>query len=259
MMGAMLPQWIPGGPRQLVGDFVGKKDFASVEGSKELPYQFDGVSVSYHNVQVPVPLGYWRSVGHSHNAFVVESFVDELAHAAGVDPLEFRRKHLAADSRERRVLDAVAAAASWGNAPAGHYQGIAVHDSFQSCVAEVVEISLVDGKPKLEHVYCAIDCGQVINPDIVRDQMIGGIVFALSAALHGEITLKNGAVEQSNYHDYQLLRQTDTPPMTVVLVESAAPPTGVGEPGTPPAAPALANALFAATGERQRRLPLRMG
>jgi CO/xanthine dehydrogenase Mo-binding subunit len=259
MMGAMLPQWIPGGPRQWVGDFVGKKDFASVEGSKELPYAFDGVSVSYCNVPVPIPLGYWRSVGHSHTAFVVESFVDELAHAAGMDPLAFRRQHLPESSRQRRVLDAVARAANWGNAPAGRFQGIAVHDSFHSCVAEVVEVSRIDGKVQLEHVYCAIDCGQVINPDIVRDQMIGGIVFALSAALHGEITLKDGAVEQSNYHDYPLLRQTDTPPMTVVLVDSSAPPTGVGEPGTPPAAPALANALFAATGERQRRLPLRLG
>ena len=259
LMGAMFPQWVPGGARQLVGDFVGKKDFASVEGSKELPYAFDGVSVSCHNVPVPIPLGYWRSVGHSHNAFVVESFVDELAHATGIDPVEFRRKHLPADSRERRVMDAAAEAANWGHAAAGRFQGIAVHDSFHSCVAQVVELSLVDGKPKLEHVYCAVDCGQVINPDIVKDQMIGGIVFALSAALHGEITLKDGAVVQSNYHDYPLLRQTDTPPMTVVLLDSTAPPTGVGEPGTPPAPPALAGGRKQRVGERQRRLPLRLG
>ncbi len=256
--GSMLPQWVPGGARRLVGKAVGRKDFASVEGAKDLPYAFAGVSVEYHNLRLPVPLGYWRSVGHSHTAFVVESFVDELAHAADICPLAFRRRYLAEDAPERRVLDAVAEAANWGNAAAGRYQGLAVHASFKSAVAEVVEVSLVDGKPKLEHVYCAVECGRVVNPDIVRDQMIGGIVFALSAALYGEITLKDGAVEQGNYHDYPLLRQNEVPPMTVVLLDSEGPPTGVGEPGTPPAAPALANALFAATGVRQRRLPLQL-
>jgi CO/xanthine dehydrogenase Mo-binding subunit len=258
LAGAMLPQWVPGGARRLAGSAVARKDFASVEGAKELPYLFDGISVQYRNLPVPVPLGYWRSVGHSHTAFVVESFVDELAHAAGTCPLAFRRRYLPPDAPERRVLDAVAKAANWGNTAPGRFQGLAVHASFHSVVAEVVEVSLVDGKPRLEHVYCAVDCGQVINPDIVRDQMIGGIVFALSAALYGEITLKNGAVEQGNYHDYPVLRQNEVPPMTVVLVDSDAPPTGVGEPGTPPAAPALANALFAATGVRQRRLPLQL-
>lgn len=258
LAGSMLPQWVPGGAHRLVGRVVARKDFASVEGAKELPYTFAGISVQYRNLPVPVPLGYWRSVGHSHTAFVVESFVDELAHTAGICPLAFRRRHLSRDAPERRVLDAVAEAANWGRAAPGRFQGLAVHASFHSVVAEVVEISLADGKPKLEHVYCAVDCGQVINPDIVRDQMIGGIVFALSAALYGEITLKDGAVEQSNYHDYPILRQNEMPPMTVVLLDSDAPPTGVGEPGTPPAAPALANALFAATGVRQRRLPLQL-
>jgi len=258
LAGSMLPQWVPGSARRMVGRVVARKDFASVEGAKELPYRFDGVSVQYRNLPVPVPLGYWRSVGHSHTAFVVESFVDELAHAAGLCPLAFRRRYLAEDAPERRVLDAVAEAANWGRAAPGRFQGLAVHASFHSVVAEVVEVSLQDGKPKLEHVYCAVDCGRVINPDIVRDQMVGGIVFALSAALYGEITLKDGAVEQGNYHDYPMLRQNEVPPMTVVLLDSEAPPTGVGEPGTPPAAPALANALFAATGVRQRRLPLQL-
>lgn len=255
---AMLPQWVPGSARKLMGNVMASKDFASVEGADSLPYRFDGVRVEYHNLPIPVPLGYWRSVGHSHTAFAVESFVDELAHAAEEDPLAFRRRHLPEDSRERRVLDAVAAAANWGRAAAGRFQGLALHASFHSYVAEVVELSLQDGKPRIEHVYCAIDCGQVINPQIVRDQMEGGIAFALSAALSGEITLKEGAVQQSNFHDYGMLRHTDMPEVTVVLVDSDAPPTGVGEPGTPPAAPALANALFAATGERQRRLPLRL-
>ena len=255
---AMLPQWVPGGARRLIGSAVASKDFASVEGADSLPYGFDGVQVEYHNLPIPVPLGYWRSVGHSHTAFAVECFVDELAHAAGEDPLTFRRRHLPQDSRERRVMDAVAEAARWGRAPAGRFQGLAVHASFHSFVAEVVEVSLRDGKPVIEHVYCAVDCGQVINPQIVRDQMEGGIAFALSAALQGEITLQGGAVQQGNFHDYGMLRHTDMPEVTVVLVDSSEPPTGVGEPGTPPAAPALANALFAATGQRQRQLPLRL-
>ncbi|HEY7775949.1 MAG TPA: molybdopterin cofactor-binding domain-containing protein, partial [Kineobactrum sp.] len=257
---SMLPQWVPGGARQLIGSVVAGKDFASVEGADELPYRFDGVSVQYHNLPVPLPLGYWRSVGHSHTAFVVESFIDELAHAAGVDPLAFRRAHLAEDSRQRRVLDAVATVANWGSPAAGRFQGIAVHESFHSVVAEVVEVSLqANGTPRIEHVYCAVECGQVINPDIVRDQMEGGIVFALSAALYGEITLENGSVQQGNYHDYPMLRHNEMPSMTVVIVDSNAAPSGVGEPGTPPAAPALGNALFAATGYRQRRLPFKLG
>lgn len=256
---AMFPQWVPGAAHNLIGKVVASKDFASVEGADSLPYSFDGVRVEYHNLRIPVPLGYWRSVGHSHTAFAVESFVDELAHAAGEDPLEFRRRHLPEDARERGVLDAVAKAANWGRAASGRFQGLAVHTSFQSYVAEVVEVSLQDGTPRIEHVYCAVDCGQVINPQIVRDQMEGGIAFALSAALQGEITLEDGAVQQSNFHDYGMLRHTNMPEVTVVLVDSKAAPTGVGEPGTPPSAPALANALFAATGERQRRLPLRLG
>lgn len=254
----LLPQWVPGSARQLLGDVVAGKDFSSVEGADSLPYRFDGVQVQYHNLPLPVPLGYWRSVGHSHTAFAVESFVDELAHAAGADPVAFRRRHLDPDSRQRRVLDAVAEAAAWGRAAAGRFQGVAVHESFHSVVAEVVEISLTDGKLRLEHVYCAVDCGQVVNPDIVRDQMEGGIVFALSAALYGEITLQDGAVQQSNYHDYAMLRHDTMPAVTVLLMDSSAPPSGVGEPGTPPAAPALANALFAATGQRQRSLPLQL-
>lgn len=256
---AMLPQWVPGGARNLIGKVVASEDFASVEGADSLPYGFDGVRVEYHNLPIPVPLGYWRSVGHSHTAFAVESFVDELAHAAGEDAVAFRRRHLPEGSRERGVLEAVARAANWGRAGEGRFQGLAVHTSFQSYVAEVVEVSVQDGKPRIEHVYCAVDCGQVINPQIVRDQMEGGIAFALSAALHGNITLQDGAVQQGNFHDYGMLRHTDMPEVTVVLVDSDAPPTGVGEPGTPPAAPALANALFAATGERQRRLPLSLG
>jgi isoquinoline 1-oxidoreductase beta subunit len=190
---------------------------------------------------------------------VVESFIDELAHASDIDPVEFRRKWLPQDSRNRQVLDKVAEMANWGKAPEGHFQGVAVHESFHSVVAEVVEISLRNGGVKLEKAYCAIHCGQVINPDIVVAQIEGGLLFGLTAALKGEITLEQGAVQQSNFHDYQALRMNEIPDIEVAIIESDGPPTGVGEPGTPPAAPALGNAIFAATGKRLRQLPFRLG
>ena len=143
-------------------------------------YEFDGISVQYHNLQLPVPIGFWRSVGHSHAGFIVESFIDELAVAARVDAVEFRRRHLPAESRHRRVLDAVAKLANWGQPPAGRFQGVAVHESFGTVVAEVAEITIENGKTKIEKFFCAVDCGQVINPDIVRDQMEGGIIFAVA-------------------------------------------------------------------------------
>jgi len=254
----ILPSWAPTGALRLVGDWVGKDDSAAVEGAKELPYDFDGISVEYHNLHVPVPLGFWRSVGHSHAAFIVESFIDELAVAAGVDGVEFRRTHLPLESRQRRALDEVTKLAKWGQAAAGRYQGVAVHESFGTVVAEVAEIVMVDGKPKIESFFCVVDCGQVINPDIVADQMEGGIIFALTGALYGEISLKDGAVQQSNFHDYPMLRHNETPAISVHVLDSTAPPSGAGEPGTPPAAPALANAIYAATGQRLRHLPLRL-
>jgi len=254
----MLPSWAPTGVLSIAGDWIAKDDFSSVEGAKELPYQFDAINVAYHNLQVPVPLGYWRSVGHSHSAFIVESFIDELAHAAQTDPLAFRRQYLPEGSRHRRVLDAVAKISRWGSLPHGRFHGIAVHESFGTVVAEVAEISLSGNSFTIEKYYCAVECGQVVNPDIVRDQMESGIAFALTAALYGEITLENGAVKQSNFNDYQILRHNEMPEVEVVIVDSSAAPSGVGEPGTPPAAPALANAIFSATGKRLRRLPLRL-
>jgi isoquinoline 1-oxidoreductase beta subunit len=207
-----------------------------------------------------VPVGFWRSVGHSHTAFFDESFVDELAVALKKDPFELRRELLAKQPRHLKVLETAAAEAGWGQPlPAGSGRGIALRASFGSIVAQVAEVA-VEGKTlQVRRVTCAIDCGPVVNPAIVRAQMESGIVYGLSAALYGEITLANGAVEQGNFPDYDAVRLADAPAMTVHLVDTGASQIGgVGEPGTPPIAPAVANAVFAATGKRLRDLPLRL-
>ena len=256
---AVMPGWIPSGLVNFGLGIVASRDPYSVEGASDLPYNFPHIEVGLNSVEIPVRLGYWRSVGHSHTAFVVESFIDELAHAAGIDPLEFRRRHLPADSRHQQVLNEVARISNWGSAPEGHYLGVAVHESFKSVVAQVVQISMNGDQPRLEKAYCAIHCGQVINPDIVRQQMEGGMLFGLTAALKSEITLQDGAVQQSNFHDYPMLRMNEAPEVVVAIVDSDSPPTGVGEPATPPAPAALGNAIFAATGKRLRDLPFRLG
>lgn len=232
-------------------------DRASVEGAAELPYAIPNILVDLHSPKLGVPVQWWRSVGHSHTAFVVESFIDELAHAASKDPYRFRRDLLAAHPRHRAVLDLAAEKAGWDQPlPRGQGRGIAVHASFGSFIAQVAEVSVEDGRVRVQRVVCAIDCGRVVNPDTVAAQMESGIVWALSAALHGEITLKDGEVEQSNFHNYPLLRIDEMPVVEVHIVSSGEPPSGVGEPGVPPAAPAVSNALFAATGKRIRSLPL---
>ncbi|KZX57110.1 hypothetical protein A3709_04935 [Halioglobus sp. HI00S01] len=254
----ILPSWIPDFLIDFGADMAAKKDGSATEGLKDIPYAFDHIYMGYRNVETPVRLGAWRSVGHSHNGFFAESFVDELAVAVGEDPIAFRRRHLPADSRHRQVLDTVEKLSNWGNAPQGHYQGVAVHESFHSVVAEVVEISMTNGKPRLEKGYVAVHCGRAVNPDIVRQQMEGGMLFGLSAALYGEVTFKDGAAVQGNFHDYPTLRMSEAPEIAVTIVESDAPPTGVGEPGTPPAPAALGNAIYAATGQRLRDLPFRL-
>lgn len=209
-----------------------------------------------------VPVGFWRSVGHSHTAFFDESFVDELAAVLKKDPFEFRRELLAKSPRHLKVLETAAKEAGWGQPlPEGSGRGIALRASFGSIVAQVVEVAVPDGKTlQVKRVTCAIDCGPVVNPAIVRMQMESGIIYGLSAALYGEITLANGAVEQSNFPDYDAVRLADAPAMAVHLVDTGSSFVGgVGEPGTPPIAPAVANAIFAATGKRLRDLPLRLG
>ena len=194
---------------------------------------------------------------HSQHAFFTESFIDELAVAAGEDPVAFRRALLAHAPRHRRVLDAAAKAAGWGAPlPADKGRGVALHESFGTVVAQVAEVSVFGGKAHVEKVTCAVDAGFAVNPDGLVAQMEGGIVFGLSAALYGEITIAEGRVAQSNFHDYPVLRMDEMPAIETVIVNGGGPLGGGGEPGTPPAAPALANAVFAATGVRVRELPL---
>lgn len=234
-------------------------DRTVVEGVRELLYAIPNVALDCALVDVGVPVGYWRSVGSSGNAFVVESFVDELAHAAGADPLTFRRRLLEGQPRHRGVLDLAAERAGWGKPlPDGRARGLAVHMSYGSYVAQVVEVEVVDQVPRVRRVVCAIDCGRHVNPDQVAAQMEGGIVYGLTAALHGEVPMADGAAHIGNFDSYPLLRLDAMPQVEVHIVASDAPPGGTGEPGVPPLAPALANALFALTGQRLRSLPLRL-
>jgi isoquinoline 1-oxidoreductase subunit beta len=232
-------------------------DATSVEGAAELPYAVPNVAVELHSPKSAVPVLWWRSVGHTHTGFVVESFIDELAHAAGKDPYEYRKGLLAGQRRHLGVLTLAAQKAGWG-APltAGRARGIAVHASFGSWCAQVAEVSIQEQRIKVHRVVCAIDCGRAINPETIRAQMEGGIVFGLSAALYGQITLKNGRVQQSNFHEYPVLRMDAMPEVEVHIVPSTEPPSGIGEPGTPLMAAAVCNALFALTGRRLRSLPL---
>jgi isoquinoline 1-oxidoreductase subunit beta len=233
-------------------------DATSVEGAAETPYEIPNIMVDLHSPKLPVPVQWWRSVGHSHTAFVVESMIDEMAYEAKQDPYEFRRHMLAKHPRHRGVLELAATRAGWGDKlPEGRFRGIAQHESFGSFLAQVAEVSVAkNGKVRVHRVVCAIDCGRVVNPDTIEAQMEGGIVFGLSAALYGAITLKNGRAEQSNFHNYPLLRMNEMPKVEVYIVPSREALGGVGEPGVPPIAPAVANAVFAATGKRIRSLPI---
>jgi len=235
-------------------------DATSVEGASTLPYRIPNMLVDLHTPEIGVPVQWWRSVGSTHTAFSTETFIDELAVAAGKDPVEFRRAMLAKHPRHLGVLNLAAQKGGWGKPlPKGKGRGIAVHESFNTFVAEVAEVTVKpDGSFKVDRVVCAVDCGVAVNPDVIRAQMEGGIGFGLSAALYGAITLKDGRVEQSNFHDYQVLRINEMPKVEVHIVPSSEKPTGVGEPGVPPIAPAVANAICAAAGKRLRNLPLKL-
>jgi isoquinoline 1-oxidoreductase beta subunit len=240
-------------------------DMLSVEGASTLPYAIPNLHVDLHttNAEVKVPIQWWRSVGSTHTGFATEVFIDELAGAAGKDPVAYRMALLDKHPRHAGVLKLAADKAGWNKplAPskdgAKRGRGVAVHESFASFVAQVVEVTVQkDGTFKVDRVVCAVDCGIAVNPDVIAAQMEGGIGYALAAALTGSITLKDGVVEQSNFSDYPVLRINEMPKVEVHIVKSAAKPTGVGEPGVPPLAPALVNALHAATGKRIRTLPI---
>ncbi|MES2088361.1 MAG: xanthine dehydrogenase family protein molybdopterin-binding subunit [Pseudomonadota bacterium] len=235
-------------------------DKNQIEGAFDIPYAFDNIEVRQVRTKGHVPVGSWRSVGHSYNAFFTESFVDELAHACGQDPYAYRRSLLTAHPRHRAVLELAATKAGWGQAlPAGRARGIALHESFGSICAQVAEVSVVNQTVKVHRVVCAIDCGVVVNPDTVVAQMQGSIVFGLSSALFGEITVAAGRVEQSSFPNYDMVRLEHMPVIETHIVQNAHPPGGVGEPGTPPIAPAVTNALYALTKQRIRSLPIKIG
>ena len=233
-------------------------DAMAVEGLADHPYEIPNQRITYGRAEPGPQVWFWRSVGHSQNAFFIESFIDELAAAAKADPLQFRLGMLGKSPRHRAVLEAAAAMAGWGKPlPAGRHRGIAVAESFGSYVAEVAEVSVADdGTPRVHKVWAAVDCGQTVNPLTIQRQIEGAIVYGLSAALYGRISHKDGRVEQSNFHDYPVLRMSEMPQVEVQILPSMEAPGGIGEPGTPPIAPAVANAIFAATGRRIRRLPI---
>ncbi|RFC63342.1 xanthine dehydrogenase family protein molybdopterin-binding subunit [Fulvimarina endophytica] len=248
----------------IVGQSIMNKDEldeTSVEGASDMPYRIENRRVMSANTALPVPALWWRSVGHTHTAFAVESFLDQLLELGGKDPVEGRLALLPEGSRERGVLQKVADMAGWksGSAPEGRAWGVAVHKSFSTYVAEIVEVSIAeDGGPKVHKVWCAVDCGVVVNPNIVKAQMEGGIGYGLGAILYDEVTLgEGGAVLQSNFHDYRSLRILEMPAVEVAILPSSEAPTGVGEPGVPPIGPAVANAWRRLTGQAVETLPIK--
>ena len=250
------PRWFERAATILNGP-VDMPDKTTAEGLFDLPYGIEHQHMSHVHTRHDVPVGFWRSVGHSHNAFFSEGFIDELALEAKQDPYVFRRNLLKSAPRYLAVLNLAAEKAQWGSAlPAGRARGISLHESFGSIVAQAVEVSLVDGKPRVHRVTCAIDCGTVVNPGIVAQQMESAVVFGLTAALYGKIDIKDGVVQQTNFNNYPMLMLAQAPVVQTHIVPSTRSPGGVGEPGVPPVASAVASALFQLTGKRQRALPL---
>jgi isoquinoline 1-oxidoreductase beta subunit len=229
----------------------------ATEGASDMPYELANVEVDWHHVSSQIPTLWWRSVSHTHTAHAVEVVMDALAHAAGVNPVAFRRNLLAGHARHQKVLDVAAEKGAIEAILPGRGRGIALHASFDTIVAMVAEVTVArDGGVKVERVVAAVDCGIAVNPDVIKAQIEGGIGFALGPVRRNKITLLGGVVEQSNFHDYEPLRMSEMPDVEVHIVQSDVHPSGIGEPGVPPVAPAVANAVFAATGKRLYSLPL---
>jgi isoquinoline 1-oxidoreductase subunit beta len=261
-MQGIAPHWVSAGTSRGIGAMVSWFiDGLTIKEGVLPPYRMVGVDINWQKTRAPVSVASWRSVGHSHNAFFIESFADELAHSQQQDPMAFRLQMLGDDQlRLRETLQAVATACQWqAGPPPGRFRGVAAHESFKGFAAMVVEVSVDAGSAagvRVHQVWCAIDCGLPVNPDGIAQQLEGSVIFGLTAALYGEITFDKGAVQQSNFHDYPLLRNNEAPLVHTVIVPSTQKPGGVGEPAVTLVAPALANAIFAARGERLRRLPL---
>ena len=232
-------------------------DGSSVEGAATIPYAIPNLRVELATTEVGVPVLWWRSVGSTHTAYAVEAFLDEVAEAAGRDPVALRLELLKDHPRHAGVLRLAAEKAGWDRPlPKGRFRGVAVAESFKTYVAQVAEVTVDDrGQPKVERIVCAIDCGVAVNPDIIRAQMEGGIGFGLGAVMKSQITIEGGAVQEGNFDGYDVLRLNEMPQVEVHIVPSSERPTGVGEPGVPPIGPAVANAIYAATRKRMRILP----
>ena len=262
----MLPALLPSLPSSLLNGLSGFAEYlfsqwtvdpSSVEGLHET-YDFENHRIAHATVDHGLPLTFWRSVGHSYTAFAVESMMDELADRAGIDPMSLRLANTQNKPRMQGVLQTAQAAMKSMTVPDGHHLGIAAHSSFATDVAEIAEVSIENGEIRVHKVTCVADVGTAINPDIVRAQLEGAVMFGLTATLYGRIDLDQGEVKQSNFHDYPILRMDRAPAVDVILVDSGGDPTGIGEPGVPPIAPAVANAVFKATGQRLRELPLKL-
>jgi isoquinoline 1-oxidoreductase beta subunit len=262
----MLPALLPGVPGGALDFLVGVTnkifkgwivDTPSIEGLAD-DYDFPNKEVSHVTLEHGVPLTFWRSVGHSYTAFAKETMMDELAEKAGKSVVDFRLQNTKHNPRMNNVIRVAGEKMAQMTPAAGRYLGFAAHHSFFTDVAEIAEISIDDGKIRVHKVTCVVDCGLAVNPDVVRGQMEGAVMFGLTATLHGDLHLDNGEFRESNFHDYPILRMNEAPAVDVVIIQSDDAPTGVGEPGLPPIAPAVANAVYAATGQRLRSLPLRL-
>ena len=231
-------------------------DVASTEGLFE-DYDHPNTRVTHMTVDHELPMTFWRAVGHSYTAFAKESMIDELAQAAGMDEVAFRLQNTR-NTRLNNVIRVAGERMESMTPPPGHHLGFAAHSAFHTDVAEIAEVSVENGKIRVHKVTCVLDCGQAVNPDIVRSQMEGGVIYGLTAALYGGLNLENGAIKESNFHDYPMLRMNESPEIEVIIIDSGTEPTGVGEPGLPPIAPAVANAVYKATGQRLRSLPLQL-